>query len=118
MLKSAGLLQWVVFIEATYGPPFFSFIQLKTDVQNILEMTEHRPKQNRRPKSRKHTKDYLFGYLGVFNLDFLGHYETFFRNIFDCTKGSPFNFCFDILQPFSNKTDGKNMAPLLLFSAL
>ena len=40
-----------------------------TDVQNILEMSKSRPKQNRRPEPRKHTKYPHFGYLflvGVF----------------------------------------------------
>ena len=32
----------------------------------ILETSEPRPKQTRRPESQKHTKDPPFGYLGVF----------------------------------------------------
>ena len=52
-----------------------------------------------KPMSRtlKTTKDTHFGYLGVFNLDFFRHYETFFRKFFDCTKGSPSVF-FDIWE--------------------
>ena len=66
------------------------------DVQNKLEMSELRPKQNRRPEPLKHSKDPNFGYLGVFNFDFFRYYETF-PIFFNYTKGSPFN-CFDNLQ--------------------
>ena len=57
------------------------------DIQNILETSEPRLKQIRRPEPRKHTLYSNFGYLGVFNLDC-------FRK---CTKESPFIF-FEILQ--------------------
>ena len=46
-------------------------------VQNILDTSEPRPKQNRRPERQKHTKDSTFGYLSVFLLNFVEHYETF-----------------------------------------
>ena len=39
---------------------------LTTDVQNILETSEPRPTQNRRPEPRKHTQDPHFDYIGVF----------------------------------------------------
>ena len=40
----------------------------------------------------KTTKDPHFGYLGVLNLDFFGTMRLFFKNFFDCTKGSLFIF--------------------------
>ena len=52
---------------------FFPLICSTSDVQNILETSEHRPKENRRPEPRKHTKDPHFG---VFNVDFFRHYEA------------------------------------------
>ena len=56
-----------------------------TDVQNILEMPEPRPKQkHRRPEPRKHTKDPPF----VFSLSFSSALSDFFEFL-DCTKGSP-----------------------------
>ena len=48
-------------------------------VQNILETSEPRQKQKRRPEPWKHTKD-PFGYLGVFNLDLFGTVRLFFEN--------------------------------------
>ena len=50
-----------------------------THIQNVLDTSEPRPKQTRRPEPRKHTKELHFGYLGVFNLGFLLHCATFFE---------------------------------------
>ena len=48
----------------------------------------------------KTTKDPHFGYLGVFNLDFTRHYETFFENFLNVPKGPP-----SIFLIFWNITD-------------
>ena len=47
--KSARLLQWVVFCTRTFIRILFCSFVLTTNVQNILELSEPRPKQNRRP---------------------------------------------------------------------
>ena len=49
-------------------------------------------RKNRRPAPQKHTKDPPFGYLGIFNLDFFRHYETFFENFLIAPTGPPSNF--------------------------
>ena len=71
-------------------------------------------KTKERPEPRKHTKDLNFGYLGVFNLDFFRHYETFLK-LFYYTKGPP-----SLFLKFFNRMDGKKFqrVPLSHFSAL
>ena len=77
-----------------------------TEVQNTRNLrTTSRTKKGRRWEPRKHTKDpplAFFGvfqkHLGVFDLDFFRHNETFFKNFWIAPKSSPFN-CFDNLQP-------------------
>ena len=49
----------------------FQFFGIQTFFEKL------RPKENRRPEPRKHTKDLPFGYLGVFNLDFFGTSKSF-----------------------------------------
>ena len=55
-----------------------------TDVKHIMELSEYRPKQNRRPEPRKLAKD-----PDVFNLDVFWHYETFWKFLI-ASKVPPF----------------------------
>ena len=71
--------------------------------------SESRPKQNRRPESRKPSKDPPFGFLGVLN--FLRQYETF-RKFPNVSKQSALKF-------FCNKLDfqkGQRVALITIFS--
>ena len=54
-------------------------------MSKTLDTSEPRPKQNRRPEPRKHTKDPRFGYFGVVN--FFRHYESFSEKILIAPKG-------------------------------
>ena len=64
--------------------------------RNILDASEHRPKENQRTEPRKHTKDPPLATL-VFQLRFFSALKEFFRNFFDCTRESPLQ-CLNILQ--------------------
>ena len=82
---------------------FVHLFNLNTDEQSILEASDPRPKQTRRPESQKHTKNPKFGVptcssIFVFLTSiFFGTMRLFFRNFFNYTKGFPFSF-FEILQ--------------------
>ena len=85
MKISARLLQWVVFLDL-HCQLFCLFVQLEiTDVQNILETSEPRPKQNRRPEPLKQTKDPPLAIL-ILTWIFFGT-ETFFENFLTAPKG-------------------------------
>ena len=67
------------------GPPFCSFVQLELRIiQNKLDTSEPRPKQNQRLEPRKNTKHPPLDILdiSVFNLNIFLALKDFFRNNF------------------------------------
>ena len=74
--------------------------------------SEPRQKQNRRPEPRKHTNDPHFGYISVFNSDFLGTMRLIFESFLIAPTGPIFKFL-----RFCNKMDVKKPtgSPLYIF---
>ena len=113
--ENARLLQWLVFYFSSVQRDRSTFLFIcstsstwTTDVHNILETPEHRPKQHRRPEPRKHRiPPFVF-----FTRIFFRRYATFFEVFLDSTKGSP-------LRLFRhNGCQKPQRVPLLHFSAL
>ena len=73
---------------------FVHLFNLNYECPKLLETSEPRPKQNRHPEPREHTKDPPLAILVFFNF----RQWDFFRKFFDYIKGSPSYIFFDILQ--------------------
>ena len=93
--KCARLLQWVVFflfLDA-YSPLFCSLFICLLRKFKTLETSEPGQNKNKRPETRKHTKDPSQFPTPVF----FRHYATFFEIFWIAPKGPHF-ICFDISQ--------------------